>query len=905
VSLTPGALLGPYEIAALIGEGGMGKVWRAHHTALKRDDALKVLPDAFASDPERLARFRREAQILASLNHPNIAHVYGLEQSDGVQALVMELVEGPTLADRIAQGPIPVDDALPIARQIADALEAAHEQGIIHRDLKPANVKVRDDDTVKVLDFGLAKVAEPTATASSTHSLSPTITTPAMTQAGIILGTAAYMSPEQAKGRAADKRSDVWAFGCVLYEMLTGRRAFDGEDTVDTLGAVARLEPDWTLLPATTPPIIRTLLRRCLEKDRAKRIANMSTLLFVMRESPALTDTAAPASHARPLWKRALPVGIAAVLAAAAAGMVAWTLKPAPSLQVARSRFVLPDAPPNRQQFSTAAFPMVAISPNGTQVAYVANTRLFVRPLAELDGRPITEPSSFTYPPNAPVFSPDGRSVAYWEGGALRKIAVSGGSPFTLTKTDIVFGVDWSEDAVVYGQGAGGIMRVSASGGTPEQLVRVEKNEMALYPQMLPGRRAVLFTLGTGLGGLEQWDMARIVVQDIESGARTVLVDGGSHGRYVPSGHIVYAVGGLLLAAPFDLESMRVTDGAVPVVDGVRRSVGLNTGTGAAHYSFSDTGTLVFVPGPASLSLGTQEITRFDRKGTTEKLRQPPRGYGSIRISPDGRRLAYDIDDGKEANVWVYDLTQNAAPRRLTFGGSNRFPIWSADGKSIVFQSDRDGDRGIFWQRTDGTGRAERLTTPEKDVAHIPESWSPRDERFSYSVVRGSEVSLWTFSMKDKTAARFGDARSAAPFNSEFSADGRWVAYTLRGQGVNVYVEPFPATGAQHQITTENGHHPVWLADGGGLSYRVSAGQQTVVTIATTPGFSVGNAKPALQGDLPITAGTGPRTYDMTGDGSAFLAVTPATYSQTGIEAQEIHIVVNWFEELKRLVPTN
>jgi serine/threonine-protein kinase len=603
------------------------------------------------------------------------------------------------------------------------------------------------------------------------------------------------------------------------------------------------------------------------------------------------------------LWKRALPVGIAAVLAAATAGTVAWTLKPGLPLQVMRSRFVLPSASSNKQQFTTTLVPMLAISRDGTQIAYVANRSLFLRPLAELDGRSITEQSGVILPLHSPVFSPDGRSVAYWEGGALRKIAVSGGPPSTLAKTDFALGLDWFEDAVVYGQGAGGIMRVSENGGTPEQLVRVEQNEMAVYPQMLPGRRAVLFTLGTGLGGQQQWDTARVVAQDIESGARTVLVDGGSHGRYVPTGHIVYAVGAVLLAVPFDLGTMRVTGGAVPIVEGVRRSLAVTSGTGTAHYTVSDTGTLVFVPGPASLSQGAQEILRFDRKGTTEKLKLPPRAYGSIRISPDGRHVAYDVDDGKEANIWVYDLAQNTAPRRLTFGGSNRFPIWSADGKSIVFQSNREGDLAIYWQRADNTGTAERLTKPDKDVAHIPESWSPRDERFSFSVVQGQEVSLWTFSMKDRTSARFGDARSSAPFNSAFSPNGRWVAYTQRGQRANIYVEPFPATGPKHQITTENGHHPVWLLEGRALSYRVSTSQQVVVTIDTSSGFSFGNPEPAQLGDLPIVPTTGPRNYDITPDGSACLAVAAASTQSISAETQEMHIVVNWFEELKRLVP--
>jgi serine/threonine-protein kinase len=912
MSLAPGTRLGPYEIGALIGAGGMGEVYRATDTNLKRAVAIKVLPEALVADNERLARFQREAEVLASLNHPHIAQIHGLEKSTDRVGLVMELVDGPTLADLIARRggssdpPVPIGEALSIAQQIAQALEAAHEQGIIHRDLKPANVKVRDDGTVKVLDFGLAKVAEPAVATSSTVSLSPTITTPAMTQVGLILGTAAYMSPEQAKGRAADKRSDVWAFGCVLYEMLTGRRAFDGEDMVDTLGAVTRLDPDWTLLPSKTPQIVQMLVRRCLEKDRAKRIANMSAVLFVMRELPALIAAPSTVSHAPPLWKRALPMAIGAVLVATAAGALAWMLEPAPPLQVVRSRFLLPDvSSPTPQQFTATSFQLVAISPDGTQIAYVANSRIWVKQLSELDARPITEGSNLALGRASPLFSPDGRSVAYFENGTLKKSAISGGAAITLTRSDAIFGMSWDKDGIVYGLGTGGIMQVSSNGGTAQQLVRVTNGEVAVYPQMLPGGRAVLFTLATGASGPELWDKARIVAQDLESGARTVLVEGGSHGRYVRTGHLVYALGGVLFAVPFDLGRMKSTGGAVPVVEGVRRSVGATSGTGAAQYSVSDTGTLAFVPGPSSVSQAAQEILRFDRKGVTEKLKLPPRAVTSIRVSPDGRQLAFGVEDAREANIWLYDMGGNAAPRRLTFGGMNRFPVWSADSGSVLFQSDREGDLGIFRQRADGTGTAERLTKAESGVAHIPESWSRREDRFSFSVMQGGrQASLWTFSMKDKMAARFGDAQSTSPFNSAFSPDGRWIAYTLRGEGANIFVEPFPATGAKHQITTENGHHPVWVADGKGLSYRVGANQQVLVTIETTSGFTVGNPQPALPAGLPIITSTGSGSYDITPDGSAFLSVGPASGPASApVPAEAIDIVLNWFDELKRLAP--
>ena len=801
----------------------MGEVYKATDTNLKRSVAIKVLPASVAADAERLARFQREAEVLASLNHPNIAAIYGLERSGGTTALVMELVEGPTLADRIAQGAIPIDEALPIAKQIAEALEAAHEQGIIHRDLKPANIKVRTDGTVKVLDFGLAKAMEPASGSSASMSLSPTITTPAMTQVGMLLGTAAYMAPEQARGKTVDKRADIWAFGCVLYEMLTGKRAFDGEDIVDVLGAVARLDPDWTAIPDATPPVIRRLVRRCLEKDRKRRMADISTAVFLIEELRELpVDPARRPVASSPLWMRALLALVAAGVVAAIAGALAWAIKPSTLPLVTRSRLVLPEG----QQFTTDS-QSVAISPDGTQVVYVANQRLFLRTLSELEARPIQGSDSPAITLNgvsSPVFSPDGRSIAYWDQGTIKRIAVGGGTAVTLCQSDRLWGMSWSADEIVYGAGPQGIMRVSANGGMPEQIVSVESTELAASPQMLPGNRAVLFTLAAGaaVAGIDHWDTARIVVQTLGSGERKTVVERGSHARYLSTGHIVYVLGGVLFAAPFDERRLQVIGRAVPVVDGIMRGVFGNT---SAHYSVSGSGSLVFVPGPVSTSGALREIVRMNRKGGVEQLPLPPNVYSSLRVSPNGRELAFGTDDGKEAIVWLYDLSRTSVPRRLTFGGGNRFPIWSGDGQRVVFQSDREGDPGLYWQRADGTATAERLTTPDKGTAHIPESWSTRDQGFSFSAVAGPSASLWTFSISDKKAVPFGDVRSTAPLNSEFSPDGRWLAYTLRtGNLANVYVEPYPATGAKYQITTGNGHHPVWLFDGKGLCRTELAG---------------------------------------------------------------------------------
>ena len=911
MALAPGTTLGHYTVTSLLGEGGMGQVWEATDTQLNRQVALKILPDAFADDPDRLVRFQREAQILASLNHPNIAAIHGIEEANGTRALVLELVEGPTLADRIAQGAIPIKDALPIATQIAEALEAAHEAGVIHRDLKPANVKVKDDGTVKVLDFGLAKALD--ATPEGDPSQSPTLTA-AATQIGVIMGTAAYMSPEQARGKPVDKRADIWAFGVVLLEMLTGRKVFEGEDVSMTLSGVLQREPDWSHLPSTVSPSLLVFLHRCLDKDPKQRVGDIRDVRLALEgafEAGPHGPAVATESRSR-LWGRPALFALgAASVAAAIAGTTVWMMvEPSAPLLVARSRFLLPAD----QQFTSAFSQVVDVSPDGAQLVYSANQQLFLRTISELEARPIAGTEGglgFLAGTSTPLFSPDGQFIVYYD-GAFRKIGTDGGTAVTLSQGDPPWGMSWSEDWIVFGQAANGVMRVSANGGTPEQLVTVGSDELAAHPQMLPGTEVVLFTLASAQAtGQDRWDTARIVAQTLDSDERKTIVEGGSHARYLATGHLVYALGGTLFAVPFDDRRLEVTGGAVPVVEGVRRSSNFGLATGAAFYGVSSTGSLVFVPGgdPAS---SERRVLMVPREGDTEPLSLPPDAYRSLRISPDDQRIAFHTEDGQEANIWVYDLAGDRAAQRLTFEGWNRFPIWSGDGQRVVFQSDREGDRALYWQPADGAGLAERLTEPEQGAAHVPESWSPVEDRFSYSEMAQGVVSLWTFSMSDAQTTRFGDAQSIAPFNAEFSPDGNWLAYTLRsGTGANVYVEPFPATGAKYQITTENGHHPVWLPDGPGLSYRIGNSVQVAVSVNTTPSFSFGNPVSAVTAGLPPVEAFTSRSYDVTRDGSAFLAVAPdADVSeaqppgQVGA-SQEIRIVLNWFEELKRLVPTN
>jgi serine/threonine-protein kinase len=913
LALTPGTRLGVYEVTVQIGEGGMGQVYRATDTRLKRQVAIKTLPPSLAADHDRLARFQREAEVLASLNHPNIAAIYGLEESGGMTALVMELVEGDDLSQRIARGAIPLDEALPIAKQIAEALEAAHEQGIIHRDLKPANIKVTPDGVVKVLDFGLAKLAEaPVARAGgpTALSMSPTITSPAMmTGVGVILGTTAYMAPEQAKGREADKRSDVWAFGCVLFEMLTRKRAFEGDDVSDTLAAVLRGEPDWDALPADTPTPIRKLLRRCLEKDRKRRLADIADARFEIDEAltaPSAAEVAAaqPATAPRPLWKRAIPIVVTAMVVSAIAVAAAWTLRPpAPSSPVTRFAFALGEG----QQFTVVNNQTVAISPDGTRLVYVANNQLYLRSMSDLEARPIPGTQQ-TATPYVPVFSPDSRAIAFYSqmDHSVKKIAVSGGTAVTICPADQPFlGMTWDTAGIVFGQASKGILRVSANGGQPVVLVSAKDGELMYGPQVLPGGEWVLFTLATGAPA--DWDKAQIVLQSLKTSERKTLVSGGSDGRYLPTGHIVYALGGVLFAVPFDLRHLAVTDGPAPIVEGVKRSSGT---LGTAHFSVSSTGSLVFVPGPVSTSGAQSDLALVDRNGTPQPLKLPPGAYEYPRLSPDGKRIAFGTDDGKDAIVWIYDVAGASSARRLTLGGRNRVPVWSADGERVAFQSDREGDFGLFWQPADGTTAAERLTKPDKDTAHVPESWSPDGKTLLFSVAKGSSYTVAALSLTDKKWTPVGGIESPFPPSATFSPDGRWVAYSATAPGPpagSLFVQPFPPTGATYPISKGGGFHPTWSPDGKELFYVAGAGGGSfvVVSVTTRPTFTFGNPVPLPKAFVE----RGPafeRNNDITLDGKRFLGVVAAgQIAAAGVsDAPQIQVVLNWFEELKARVPT-
>jgi len=898
VALTPGKRIGSYEITAQIGVGGMGEVYRATDTNLARNVAIKVLPDAVASDAERLARFDREAKTLAALNHPNIAHLYGLERFEGQTALVMELVEGPTLADRIAGGPIPVGEALAIATQIAEALEAAHGQGIIHRDLKPANIKVRPEGTVKVLDFGLAKALgpDPANVGAGSQTLSPTITTPAMTQAGMILGTAAYMSPEQAKGREADRRSDVWAFGCVLFELLAGRQAFGAPDVAETLAAVLRSEPEWQALPAHLHPRLRELLERCLEKTVNRRYQDIGDVrvdlerlladpqgLIVQPRAAALGTAPRPAGA---LVAGAFVLGL--LVAGAGAGLSLWLASPAPA-PVTRFVHALPD----NQQFRNNGRPLLAVSPDGSTLAYVANGQIWTRAIDAFESYPVPGADD---DPSGLFFAPDGRWIGYWSGtdSQLKKVAVGGGAPLTLTEAENPFGrVYWSADNRIFWAQSEGIMRVSGNGGTRDLLI--EGADLS-RPQLLPDGETLLFGVGNATSG-------DVVVQVPGAEDRITLFPGTTP-LYVPTGHIVYELDGVLLAVPFDVASLEVTGGPVSLVTGVQPP---------AQYALSDAGALVYVPGSVEDG-GPRLIVAFaDRRGRIEPVGLPPGNYRNPRVSPDGSQLAIQTNQDEETFISVYDLSGDTAMRRLTVSGRNIHPLWSPDGDRIAYGSDGDGTAGIFWRAADGSGVAERLTTAEEGVRHRPESFSPdgRWLAFRRDVNGDEDIGVWVLSLDTREVMPFADIAGGWDLGSAFSPDGRWLTYastngTREGGDLHLYAEPFPQTGERRRIGENVGVYGTWSRDGTELIYRrngTADGPRPLVAVrvSTDPGFSFTTETELFGGTF---APAGDRNFDVTPDPDRFVAVFVPTTAGAPAGGNRINVVLNWFEELKRLVPT-
>jgi serine/threonine-protein kinase len=891
-----GKTLLQYKILQKIGEGGMGVVYKAQDTKLGREVALKALPEEFAQDRERLARFEREAKLLASLNHPNIATIYGLEESEGLNFLTLELVEGETLAGKLTSGPLKVQSALEMCRQIAEALESAHQKGIIHRDLKPSNIKVTPKGKVKVLDFGLAKafeVAEVGDAAGMDPYKSPTMTI-GSSRSGVIMGTAAYMSPEQARGKPLDKRTDIWSFGCVFYELLTGQQLFKGETTSDMVAGILKQEPDWKALPQDLPVRIQELLRRCLHKDPNKRLHDIADARIEIEEALAkplgeITDTLEATDlkpserHKRSIpWSFTLLVAVAAIIVASFAVLnLKRTLKSEPKEVM---RFII--NPPDNYVVSSPDFGnRITLSPDGKNLVYSAfngdDYLLYRHPLNKFESIPIPG----TEGANHPFFSPDGKQIGFFAENKLKKVYLSGGNPMTVC--DLFYnGATWAPDGTIIAGSADGLFRVSASGGIPQELTTVDeaKGETShRWPEILPGGKAVLFTIMRGI--LED---AQIAVYSLETGERQILLDEtGFNARYLSSGHIVYIRGGFLMAIPFDIHELKVTSSPVALPLSIQYLSG-----GAACFRISNNGTLVYLTGNEATR---RSLVWVDRTGNEVPLKIEHRSYRIARISPDGKKVALGIAEGSIAEIWIYDI-EHTTLTRFEYEGNNHGFAWTQDGKRLMFSSNRGSDNNIYniySKQADGSEEAKLLFSSEKRKYYPSVSadgsllafyeWTPTDRNRDIGVLR----------LKDNTASSIfnSSAQESAP---AFSPDGRRIAYESDESGRDeIYVSPSSKAGGRRQISTNGGTEPLWSPDGRELFYRVGQAMMAV-PVETISSFRHGKPK-KLFDKLLYTHGF-TASYDIHPDGDRFLMIkTPEAW-----EGSQINVVLNWFEELNR-----
>jgi Tol biopolymer transport system component/predicted Ser/Thr protein kinase len=867
MALTSGTRLGPHEILSAIGAGGMGEVYRARDTRLDRIVAIKVLPAHLADRPELRERFEREARTIASLNHPHICTLHDIGKQDGIDFLVMEYLEGETLAQRLLKGSLPLEQVLQYAIEISDALDKAHRKGVTHRDLKPGNIMLTKSGT-KLLDFGLAKLKREVAPTNVALSELPTAKGP-LTAEGAIVGTLQYMAPEQLEGKEVDARTDIFAFGAVVYEMAAGKRAFEGKSQASLIAKILETDPPpISSLQPMTPPALDRAVKKCLAKEPEKRWQGASDLCDELK------------------W--IAEGGSQAAIASLATG----SLKPAPPGPV--SRFVI-TLPPGQQLAGLDSGPAVALSPDGTHLAYVARQggtqQIYLRAMDNLDPRPIPGTEGAVNP----FFSPDGQWVGFFAGQELKKVYVSGGAALTLGKIVTPVGASWGDQGVIAFAPSFNAMlqQVPEAGGTPQLLTRFEKGDISQrWPEFLPGGKAVLFVAtlsGIALGNVH------IAVQSVGEGERRNLVQnlvqGATQPRYTPSGQLVYAQGGNLMAVPFDPQRLRVTGTAVPVVDGVLQS----RTTGGAQYSFSATGSLVYVPG------GVQSIQSklvwVSRNGEEQPVAAPPSAYMFPRLSPDGKRVAVAIAE-QGIQLWLYDLSRETLTRFTFEGIFNYAPLWTPDGKRIAFESSKEGPLNIFWQLADGGGELERLTTSEH--INAPMSWSLDAQLLAFlEVTPTTGVDIWVLRMSDRKAQPF----LRTPFNEgapRFSPDGRCLAYMSDESGrYETYVQPYPGPGGKWQISTEGGTEPVWNPNGLEMFYR-SGDKMMAVDIATQPGFSAGKPRMLFEGQYGPSPVPIPN-YDVAPDGQRFLMLKPSEQARA---PTQINIVLNWFEELKRRVPT-
>jgi eukaryotic-like serine/threonine-protein kinase len=821
-----GKRLGPYEILSSIGAGGMGEVYRARDTRLDRIVAIKVLPTHLADRSELRERFEREARTIASLNHPHICTLFDIGQQDGIDYLVMEYLEGETLAQRLLKGPLPLEQVLQYAIEISDALDKAHRKGVTHRDLKPGNIMLTKSGT-KLLDFGLAKLKQEVAPANVQFSQLPTMDDP-LTAQGMIVGTLQYMAPEQLEGKDVDGRTDIFAFGAILYEMATGKKCFEGKSQASLIAAILQINPPpITSLQPMTPPALDRVVKKCLAKDPERRWQAASDVCDELKwigEGGSQPESQ-PASFAKDtglLGLRMLIGGLVTLLLGAAiASLALWNLKPSPSPKLV-SRFTI--TLPKGQRLADLNLPAVALSPDGTLLAYVATEggtqQLYMRAMDSLECKQIPGTEDAT----EPFFSPDGEWLGFFADGKLKKVSVSGGAAVTLGNAAVPRGAGWGTTGriVLAPSTVGPLQEIPDTGGVPLSQTRLEKGENShRWPQFLPGGIAVLFAAGT----TNSWTNAQVAAQVIGTGERRNLIRGGMFPRYAFSGHLIYSQGGNLTAMPFDPERLAVTGTSVPVENQVIQSA-----NGAAQFSLSDSGSRAYVPG------SVQSLQRWmvwvSRNGTEQALIPQEHAFSVPRLSPDSKRIAVNFTE-QDNQMRLYDLSRETLTRFTFEGTTNLYPAWSPDGKRIAFQSNKEGPLNVFLQLSDGTGGLERLTA--SDDVQFPNSWSPDGQLLAFTDVSPTTgYDIWILSIKDRKAQPF----LRTPFSESaprFSPDGRWIAYVSDESGrLEIYVQPYPGPGGKWQISTEGGNEPVWNPNGRELFYRV-ADKMMGVDIATQP----------------------------------------------------------------------
>jgi len=911
--------IGYFHIIAKLGSGGMGEVYRARDTKLGRDVALKVLPDVFSGDGDRMSRFRREAHVLASLNHPNIAAIYGVEESGGQPALVLEFIDGETLAERIQRGPIPVAEALKIALQIAEALEAAHEQNIIHRDLKPANVKITSQGVVKVLDFGLAKALEDDGTVASRISDSPTLSVAATAQ-GIILGTAGYMAPEQARGKRLDRRVDVWAFGVLLMEMLTARRAFEGETVADTLAKVLERDPDWNDLPPRTPDAVRSLLRHCLAKNVKDRLQAIGDARMVVQELLAnpsgLTGPIETAGY--PLWKKILPWSVAAVLLALAAYM---TFRPRPGLQpqtVSRFEYELPDG----QHLAHGFRHGLDLSSDGTRLAFVTDTlsgvlglgaasttKIYVRNIDQWDA--VAVPG--TEGGENPFFSPDGKWLGFVQQGLMKKVELGGGRPVALNDKAIQsFGITWgiNRTIVFAPANSGGLKVIPEAGGQPQDFTTLNASNDEYshrLPHFLPGANGVLFTVLRFTATAPNWKRAQIWVTSAKTGERKLLIEDGVDARYDSNGHLVFARQGKLWAVGFDLKNLAVTGKEVPVLDGITHAEYSGGGvqvTGAAQFSLSDNGSIFYAPGSIEPPY-PMELVWVDRTGKAVPAATKPLSvFNFARISPVGRRIIFN-EYYVNKDLWMFDPATETLDRETT-QGQNFNPVFSPDGSRIAFRSDRTGPNAIYMQDLSNTNVIQLTTGGPFDNTG---SWTPNGKELAFTRrdPQTGQGDIYVVSVDQPSNVRQILKDQFNKLSPEFSPDGRWLAYCSNKSNPNryeLYVMAYP--GAQSvPVSTDGAREPAWSRDGKELFYRSGQGGQKMMSVR----FKVEGAEFLPEKPVALFEGefTGaiPRSYDVASDGRFLMIRSTAGGENKWLKTvfpSTLRIVLNWTDELQRLM---